>query len=157
MDEQELKNKILNAYRIEKYAELVLLLLFLEEDKGPFRLIAAKLVLESDVHKDVMENILKKFNLKENGNSQIKKTKEDIDRIDYRTLLKMLVDNEIIAMKNYLELYIFSDLDIIKNYYDNPDEYYSSLKELAKEELTHAGKIMDFIFRNKFGSNPFLF
>jgi len=51
MNDQELKNKILNAYQIEKYAELALLLLFLQEEQNDFRPLAARLVLESDHHK----------------------------------------------------------------------------------------------------------
>ncbi|MGC8663043.1 MAG: hypothetical protein ACP5SF_00615 [Thermoplasmata archaeon] len=146
MDDNELKNKILNAYKVEKYAELSLLLLFLEDEKYDFRPIAAKLVLESDVHKEVMENILKKMRLEDKGNAEIKRTKEDIDRMDYRSLLKLLVSNEILAMNNYLELYLFTDKDIVKKYFEDPEDYYSSLKELAYEELNHTKRIIDFIY-----------
>jgi len=46
MEFVDLKNKIVNAYRIKKYAELAILSLFLDEDENDFRSMAAKLVLE---------------------------------------------------------------------------------------------------------------
>lgn len=149
MNDQELKNKILNAYQIEKYAELALLLLFLEEEQNEFRPLAAKLVLESDHHKDLIENVLKKMNLEEHLNDKpsISFIKESIEGQDYADLLKTLVDNEILAMNNYLELFLITKKEMVKGYFEDVDEYYRTFKEMSYEELNHAKKILEYIYR----------
>lgn len=149
MNDQELKNKILNAYQIEKYAELALLLLFLEEEQGDFRPLAAKLVLESDHYKDLIENVLRKMGLEEHLNDKpsIPFIKESIDGYDYADLLKTLVNNEILAMNNYLELFLITKKEMIKGYFEDVDEYYRTFKEMSYEELNHAKKLIEYIYR----------
>lgn len=149
MNDQELKNKILNAYQIEKYAELALLLLFLQEEQNDFRPLAARLVLESDHHKDLIENVLRKMNLEEHLNDKpsISFTRELIERQEYADLLKTLLNNEIIAMNNYIELFLITKKEMVKGYFEDVDEYYRTFKEMSYDELNHAKRILEYIYR----------
>lgn len=147
----ELKEKVVNAYKIEKYAELSLLLLFLDNENYDLAVLAAKLVLESEHHKDKIENVLKKLNLENRINeksSKVVETKESLEKLSEMELYKMLVNNEILAMNTYLDIFLTTDPDILKNFFENVNEFFYTFKELSYEELNHAKMLLQFIFKN---------
>ncbi len=148
MESTDLKNKIINAYRIEKYAELALLLLFLDENENDFRSLAAKLVLESENQKDMIENILIKMGLGDYINIKINPsyTKGTISKLNKSKLLITLLNNEILAMNNYLELFLTTSKEMIKDYFENEDEYFKTFKEMSYEEFDHARRILNYIY-----------
>ncbi|MGC9204640.1 MAG: hypothetical protein ACP5GE_06760 [Thermoplasmata archaeon] len=147
--EENLEKKIINAYFVEKYAEIALLMLFLKEEKRrELRNLAAKLVLESKEHENSMREILGKMHLSDYSNKRpdFKYTRESIEKNDFNELLLTLVKNEILAMNNYLEIYLKADRNEIARYFEDPEkEFYSIVMEMVFEELDHAKRIIKLI------------
>lgn len=145
---EALEENIINAYNVEKYAEISLLMLFLKHQDLELRKLSAKLVLESKEHEENMKNILRKMGLSKHLKNRVDYgySRETLNNMDFKEILIQMVKNEIIAMNNYLELLIKVNRKEIEKYFEDPDkEFYSVLEEMVFEELDHAKRILNFI------------
>ncbi|MEM3211662.1 MAG: hypothetical protein QW155_05570, partial [Thermoplasmata archaeon] len=101
-----LAERILNAYKIEKYAEISLLALFLKEEKKCLKNISAKLILESMEHERRIKEIMEKMGINDSGKIDYEFTKKEIENKNMGEILLLMINNEIKALNAYLEILI---------------------------------------------------
>jgi len=58
----------------------------------------------------------------------------------------MLLNNEILAINNYLELFLTTTKEMIKDYFKNEDGYFKTFKEMSYEEFDLARRILNCIY-----------
>ncbi|MEM0137475.1 MAG: hypothetical protein QW608_03575 [Thermoplasmata archaeon] len=145
-----LAERILNAYKIEKYAEISLLALFLKEEKKCLKNISAKLILESMEHERRIKEIMEKMGINDSGKIDYEFTKKEIENKNMGEILLLMINNEIKALNAYLEILINTNRDEINHFFNNVDrEFYSKIKKTVFEEFKHIKKILEFINKNE--------
>ena len=145
-----LAERILNAYKIEKYAEISLLALFLKEEKKCLKNISAKLILESMEHERRIKEIMEKMGINDSGKIDYEFTKKEIENKNMGEILLLMINNEIKALNAYLEILINTNREEINHFFNNVDrEFYSKIKETVFEEFKHIKKILEFINKNE--------
>ncbi|MEM3933372.1 MAG: hypothetical protein QXF22_06485, partial [Thermoplasmata archaeon] len=124
-----LAERILNAYKIEKYAEISLLALFLKEEKKCLKNISAKLILESMEHERRIKEIMEKMGINDSGKIDYEFTKKEIENKNMGEILLLMINNEIKALNAYLEILINTNREEINHFFNNVDrEFYSKIK-----------------------------
>ncbi|MEL9999559.1 MAG: hypothetical protein QW745_07335 [Thermoplasmata archaeon] len=145
-----LAERILNAYKIEKYAEISLLALFLKEEKKCLKNISAKLILESMEHERRIKEIMEKMGINDSGKIDYEFTKKEIENKNMGEILLLMINNEIKALNAYLEILINTNREEINHFFNNVDiEFYSKIKKTVFEEFKHIKKILEFINKNE--------
>ncbi len=143
-----LTKKLMDIYILEKYSVLSDVLGFLKTNDRSLKTLLARLYVQSNNHREFIEELLKKYQLYNVDTMRGGYSKDLFEKKDFMEILLILLEEEIHILRAYTEILIYYNENELEELYD-PEKFLELIKSYIDQEITQVRSLSDIVYNLK--------
>ncbi|MGC8585615.1 MAG: hypothetical protein ACP5RZ_05820 [Thermoplasmata archaeon] len=143
-----LTKKLMDIYILEKYSVLSDVLGFLKTNERSLKTLLARLYVQSNNHREFIEELLKKYQLYNVDTMHVGYSKDLFEKKDFMEILLILLEEEMHILRAYTEILIYYNENELEELYD-PEKFLELIKSYIDQEITQVKNLSDIVYNLK--------
>jgi hypothetical protein len=146
-----LTKKLMDVYILEKYSVISDVVGFLKTNDRNLKTLLAKLYVQSNNHREFIEELLRKYQLYNANEVHLGYSKDLFRKKDFLEIILILLEEEIHILRSYTEILIYYNENEIKEIIDDPKVFLEVIKTYIDQEINQVKKLSDLVYDLKKG------